>query len=91
MKKAVAYLRVSTIRQAEEGESLATQKTDIEAYAARNEMDLQEIYADEGISGGSVDKRPGLQRLLRDAQNDKFHLVLIHRLSPFRPKRQRTS
>lgn len=81
IKKAVGYVRVSTLRQAKEGESLTTQRKALKDFAKRNEYDLVEIYADEGISGGSVEKRPGLQSLLLDAKTQGYHFVLVHRLS----------
>ena len=81
MKKAVGYIRVSTVRQVKEGESLATQREEIENYAKRNLLDFIKIYTDEGLSGGSVKKRPGLKQLLHDAQNKEFDCVLINRLS----------
>jgi len=81
MKKAVSYVRVSTSRQAKEGESLSTQRKALQAFAKGNNFDLVEMYSDEGISGGSVEKRPGLQTLLQDVQNHNFQYVLIHRLS----------
>jgi len=81
MKQAVGYVRVSTFRQAKEGESLTTQRKALTDYAKGNKYDLIEMYADEGISGGSVEKRPGLQALLQDAQNQGFSFVLVHRLS----------
>lgn len=81
MKRAVGYVRVSTLRQAKEGESLSTQRKALQEYARRNDYELVEIYADEGISGGTVEKRPGLQLLLEDSQSLGFHYVLVHRLS----------
>lgn len=81
MKKAVGYVRVSTSRQVKEGESLTTQRKALNKYAKKNDYDLVEIYADEGISGGSVEKRPGLRALLQDAQSQGFHYVFVHRLS----------
>ncbi len=81
MKQAVGYVRVSTHHQVKEGESLTTQRKALTDYAKWNKYELVEIYADEGISGGSVEKRPGLQALLRDAQNQGFSFVLVHRLS----------
>ncbi len=81
MKQAVGYVRVSTHHQVKEGESLTTQRKALTDYAKGNKYELIEIYADEGISGGSVEKRPGLQALLQDAQNHGFSIVLVHRLS----------
>ena len=80
-KMAVGYVRVSTVKQAKEGESLSTQKEAIQNHAKRHELKLTKIYADEGISGGSVNKRPALRQLLEDAKNSSFEIVLVHRLS----------
>ena len=59
-KTAVGYIRVSTISQAEKGQSLKTQQKAIENYCKKENLNLIEIYRDEGISGGSVDNRPAL-------------------------------
>jgi site-specific DNA recombinase len=58
-RRAVAYLRVSTVEQAVEGESLDAQRSALVAEAERLGLDLVEVHADEGVSGRSVD-RPGL-------------------------------
>jgi len=50
-KKAVGYIRVSTIIQVKEGESLSTQKQQIVDYAKNKGWELDDIYSDEGISG----------------------------------------
>ena len=78
---AVGYVRVSTTRQAKEGESLSTQKRAIKGYAKQHGFEVTKTYADEGISGGSVSKRPALRQLLEDAENGNFEIVLVHRLS----------
>jgi site-specific DNA recombinase len=80
-KKAVGYIRVSTIKQAKEGESLSTQRKAIKGYSKQHELKLTKTYADEGISGGSVNKRPALRQLLGDAKKGTFEIVLVHRLS----------
>jgi site-specific DNA recombinase len=36
MKKAVGYIRVSTVRQVKKSESIATQRDEIENYAKQN-------------------------------------------------------
>lgn len=59
MKQAIGYVRVSTTKQANEGESLDAQRKKIIAWAALHDMQLLEIYSDEGISGKSLDKRTG--------------------------------
>jgi len=82
-KKAVGYIRVSSPSQAREGESLATQRDAIEAFCRSRGWDLTGIYADEGISGASTTKRPGLLELLAAARDGKFECLVIHRLSRF--------
>ena len=78
-KKAVGYTRVSTPRQAKKGESLLTQETAIKRYADGMGYDLLEIYSDEGISGGTVEGRPALKRLL--ANLDGIECLIVYRLS----------
>lgn len=80
-KCAVGYIRVSTTDQAREGESLYTQRKAIEDFAASQGYKLVEIYSDEGISGSSIDNRISLKNLLKDAQQGKFDVLIIHRLS----------
>ena len=42
----VAYIRVSTEKQVEEGNGLDSQKRDIQAYAGKNGMLISEWYID---------------------------------------------
>jgi site-specific DNA recombinase len=83
MKRAVGYVRVSSKRQATEGESLSTQKNAINNWINSQGWKLVEIYADEGKSGGTVEGRPALKRLLHDAEARKYDAVVIYRLSRF--------
>lgn len=78
--KAAGYVRVSTSGQTE-GESLSTQKQSINNYCEQQKYQLTEIYADEGISGGTVKERHALLKCLRDARNGKFDILIVHRLS----------
>lgn len=79
-KTAVGYIRVSTNRQAQEGESLEVQKTRIEAYCTLNNLDLVKIVQEpEAISGGTpLDTRPGGAEVLRmlDA-GEASHVVAL--------------
>lgn len=78
-KTAVGYTRVSTQRQAKKGESLLTQETAIKKFAELKGYELVEIYSDEGISGGTVEGRPALTRLL--ASLDGIKCLIVYRLS----------
>jgi len=74
-KIAIGYVRVSTARQADEGVSLDAQRAKIAAYCDLHGLELGIIHADEGISGGRADNRPGLQRALTDVCKRKGVLV----------------
>jgi putative DNA-invertase from lambdoid prophage Rac len=45
------YCRVSTVRQASEGESLDVQRRQIEGYAHMHGLTLDEVVVEEGVSG----------------------------------------
>src|SRR3984885_5811892 len=53
------YCRVSTVRQAAEGESLEVQKRQIEGYAHMHGLALDDVFVEEGVSGSvPVAERP---------------------------------
>lgn len=79
--KAAIYIRVSSTEQALEGYSLPAQESLLKTYAETYGHTIFKVYDDPGISGKNIEDRPGLQRLLADAQKGKFELVLIWKLS----------
>lgn len=78
------YTRVSTEDQAREGFSLEVQQTFLVQYAKSFGWDIvctipnRDVYMDDGFSGATMD-RPALQRLLLDARNKLFDLVLVYK------------
>jgi site-specific DNA recombinase len=78
-KKAALYVRVSTDEQAEKGTSLSTQEERLKAFCVHEGIEMADVYSDDGYSGATLD-RPGLQRLLADARQEKFNLVLVYKL-----------
>ena len=63
----VAYLRVSTEKQAEEGNGLDSQKRDIMVYASKNEMVIKEWYIDDGYTGSNMNRlRSSIHSFLRN-------------------------
>ncbi len=64
MQNAVAYIRVSSQRQVEEGGSLETQTKQVESFAAKNDLNLVRIFREAGESA-KTDQRPQLQEMLR--------------------------
>lgn len=83
MKKAVAYLRVSTESQVREGISLEAQRAKIEAWATVHDHELICIEEDAGISGKLIRNREGLQKAIDTACDEKAVLVVysLSRLS----------
>jgi DNA invertase Pin-like site-specific DNA recombinase len=61
--KTVAYLRVSTLDQAEHGVSLAAQRAKVEAWTSLHDRGELLVFSDS-ISGKRADNRPGLQAAL---------------------------
>ena len=60
---AVIYCRVSSVRQLKEGDGLGSQETRCREYARHKGYDIVQVFRDEGVSGGMID-RPGMQAML---------------------------
>ena len=70
MKRAVLYMRVSTVDQRPE-----TQLHDLRQMAAQRGYEITQEYTDR-ISGVKA-RRPGLDDLMRDARRGRFDVVLV--------------
>ena len=79
MVRAIAYCRVSTTEQANEGVSLAAQEKRIQTWCTAQEIPLEDTYIDAGLSGGRADNRPELQRAL--AACKRGDLLVFYSLS----------
>lgn len=80
IQRAALYTRVSTDLQVER-ESLAGQKTALREFAETEGYSVVAEYEDAGISGSkSEDARPGLRRMMADAERGAFDVVLVFRL-----------
>lgn len=77
VKRVAIYARVSTTEQAEEGYSIDEQQRLLTEWCEKNGYIVHEVYADRGISGKSIKKRPALIKLIDDAQNKRFDVVLV--------------
>src|SRR5579872_5990046 len=81
--KTIAYLRVSTEKQADRGVSLDAQRVKAAAYAELYDLELVETIVDAGESAKSLD-RPGLQRalaMLKGGAADALLVVKLDRLT----------
>ena len=73
MKRAVLYLRVSTIEQ-----TTANQERELREIATRMGCEIVKVYKDHGISGAKGrDKRPAFDALCRDAAQRQFDMVMV--------------
>lgn len=79
MMECVAYMRVSTEKQAEEGNGLESQKRDIENYCRKNELIVTDWYVDDGYTGANMN-RPELQRLISDCGKKRVKCVVAFKL-----------
>jgi len=72
MKRAVLYLRVSTVDQ-----TTANQERELREIAGRIGYEVVKVYKDHGISGAKGrDKRPAFDALCRDAAKRQFDAVM---------------
>lgn len=85
LKKACAYIRVSTDRQEEL--SPDAQKRLISDYARKNHITLQnsDVYMDIGISGKLAEKRPNFQAMIGTAKSKEhpYDVILVWKFSRF--------
>jgi len=77
--RTIAYLRVSTDKQADRGVSLDAQRAKLKAYAEIYELDLVEVIVDAGESAKSLN-RPGLQRALGMLKASEAEALLVVKL-----------
>lgn len=80
--KIAAYCRVSTDKS-DQLNSLETQKKFFQEYTEKNGHNLVELYADEGISGTKIKNRKDFLRLMEDAGNGRFEMVVVKDISRF--------
>ena len=74
-KRMKGYIRVSTVMQVQDGFSLEAQESKIWKETEKWNGFLQSIYIDRGISGGSMEKRLGLDKLLKGLENGDWVIV----------------
>lgn len=83
LEKVAAYCRVST----DSKDQLNSYRTQIGYYtttiAQHPGWELADIYADEGISGTSLEKRDEFKRMLQDCRTGKIQRILVKSVSRF--------
>lgn len=80
MRRTAIYLRVSSDRQAREGDSIPAQRDALRKHIDdRDDLTFAGEYLDDGISGTKAD-RDELQRLLDDVEAGKIDLIIFTKL-----------
>lgn len=80
MKRTAIYMRVSSMIQAQEGDSIPAQKDALRKYIdSHDDMILAGEYCDDGVSG-TRDDRDELQRLLTDVKSGKIDMIIVTKL-----------
>jgi site-specific DNA recombinase len=78
MKTAIAYIRVSTDRQASEGVSLEAQQSRIEQWCKDNDYKVVQVFKDAGVSGAlSIAERDGLSDALAAIKKNKADALIV--------------
>ena len=81
--KVASYCRVSTEKD-DQTNSFEAQQRYFREYIQRNPgWELHQIYADEGISGTSTKRRAQFLRMINDAYEGKFDLIVTKEVSRF--------
>ena len=81
--RVAAYCRVSS-NSADQRNSFATQERVYTKYIAeKQEWELVDIFADEGLSGMKADNRPEFQRMIRMCELKQIDLIITKSISRF--------
>ncbi len=81
--RAIAYVRVSTVKQVEEGTSIASQDARVKEYARFRRLRLmsRDVVTDDGVSGGvPLFDRTGGSRLADLIETGKYSHVIAVKL-----------
>lgn len=83
MIKVASYCRVSTDKDDQANSFEAQQRYFREYIEHRPDWELYEVYADEGITGTSTKKRTQFNRMINDAYEGKFRMIITKEVSRF--------
>lgn len=82
-RRVAAYARVSTDKEEQESSFDAQVSYYTQKIQANPQWVFVEVYADEGITGTSMKKRDGFNRMINDALDGKIDLILTKSVSRF--------
>src|SRR3984893_9634867 len=76
--RAAVYARVSTLNR----QNTDVQTREIEEYCQRRGFEISGVYVDKGVSG-KKDSRPQLNRMMEDAHQRRFDVIVVARFDRF--------
>lgn len=80
-KNVYGYIRVSTETQVERGYSLDAQEDEIKKYCTKNNLNLVNVFSDEGLSGTLLpNERPALLELINTCKENDIQSVVVYRM-----------
>ena len=84
MERAVAYIRVSDARQAQEGNSLVSQESLVREFASRKGYQFDSLWVEEGETAKTAN-RPVLQLLLKELsrRNSPVSVLIVPKIDRF--------
>ena len=77
--RAAIYARVSTLNGSQDP---SMQTRELEEYCQRRGWQVHDVYVDNGVSG-KKDSRPQLNRMMQDAHERRFDVVVVWRFDRF--------
>jgi len=77
--KAALYTRVSTDMQVN-AESLSTQEKQLREYCKYHKLKVYKIYTDAGLSGSTTEHRPAFLKMMADAKEKKFEVLVVAKI-----------
>ena len=81
--KVASYCRVSTEKD-DQANSFEAQQRYFRDYVSRQpQWELYRVYADEGISGTSIKRRTEFRRMINEAYEGRFRLIITKEVSRF--------
>jgi len=73
------YIRVSTDRQAKEGDSLEEQESELKKFCDYRNFKIHQVLIEKGKSGGNTN-RPEYKKLVADIEAKKINAVVVKKL-----------
>ena len=81
--RVAAYCRVSTDSDEQKGSFDSQVETYTRMIEANSQWQFAGIYADEGVTGTSAEKRPQFMKMIRDCDDGKVDLIITKSISRF--------